>query len=82
MKTILAAGVVLLAATTVSFAQSQPNFGPNAPSTGDSFGKPPSGAQPPLSGSAAYNARAHQTRHVRRHVQKRDETTGQGTSQK
>ena len=78
LKTLLATGAVLLAATTVSLAQSQPNYGANAPATGDSFGKPPSGAQPPLSGRAAYKARAH---HARRHVQTR-ETTGQSTSQK
>jgi hypothetical protein len=72
LKTLLAAGAVLLAATTLSLAQSQPNFGANAPATGDSYGKPP------LSGRAAYNARAH---HARRHVQKR-QTTGQSTSQK
>jgi hypothetical protein len=77
-KTLLVAGAVLLAATALSLAQSQPNFGANAPATGDSYGKPPSGAQPPLSGRAAYNARAH---HARRHVQRR-ETTGQSTSQK
>ena len=78
LKTLLAAGAVLPATTTVSLAQSQPNFGANAPATGDSYGKPPSGAQPPLSGRAAYKARAH---HVRRHVQPR-ETTGQSASQK
>ena len=78
LKTLLAAGAVLLAATTISMAQSQPNFGPNAPANGDSFGKPPSGAQPPLNGRAAYRTRVH---HVRRHVQRR-ETTGQSTQEK
>jgi hypothetical protein len=78
LKTLFAASAVLLATSAVSLAQSQPNFGPNAPATGDSFGKPPSGAQPPLSGRAAYRARAH---HARRHVQPR-ETTGQSVPQK
>jgi hypothetical protein len=40
LKTTLAAITVLLSATTVLLAQSMPNYGPNAPSTGDSFGKP------------------------------------------
>jgi hypothetical protein len=46
-RTLLSALAVLAAATTVSFAQSLPNYGPNAPATGDSFGKPPSGTRPP-----------------------------------
>lgn len=78
LKTLLTASAVLLATTAVSLAQSQPNYGPNAPANGDSFGKPPSGAQPPLRGRTAYKARAH---HVRRHVIPR-ETTGQSTPQK
>ena len=53
-KTILAALAVLLSATTVSLAQSMPNYGPNGPATGDSFGKPYSGAQPLRGGSRAY----------------------------
>ena len=47
LKTLVSAFAVLLTATTVSLAQSQPNYGPNAPATGDSFGKPPSGNNPP-----------------------------------
>ncbi|MFY9685488.1 MAG: hypothetical protein WAJ88_06785 [Pseudolabrys sp.] len=46
-KTLFTASAILLGATTVSFAQSLPNYGPNAPSTGDSFGKPPSGTRSP-----------------------------------
>jgi hypothetical protein len=46
-RTLLSALAVLVAATTVSFAQSMPNYGPNAPATGDSLGKPPSGTRPP-----------------------------------
>ena len=46
LKTIFAASALLLGATTFAFAQSLPNYGPNAPANGDSFGKPYSGAQP------------------------------------
>jgi hypothetical protein len=42
LKTLLAAGAILLSATTVSLAQSQPNCGPNAP-FGDTFGTVPTG---------------------------------------
>jgi hypothetical protein len=39
MKAFVFTAAMLLAATTVSFAQSLPNFGPNAPWYGDSYGK-------------------------------------------
>jgi hypothetical protein len=59
---------------TAAFAQSQPNFGPNAPSRGDSFGQPPTGTHPPLSGARAYAYRVHNSgywhryrRHHHRH---------------
>jgi len=45
--------------TSGALAQSQPNFGPNAPSRGDSYGKPPSGTLPPMSGARAYAYRSH-----------------------
>ena len=61
-KTILAALAVLLSATTVSLAQSMPNYGPNAPATGDSFGKPPSGTNPPGVTRSGRNAYAYQRR--------------------
>ncbi len=54
LKIVIAAFAMLLGATTVSLAQSMPNFGPNAPATGDSFGQPPSGTHPPRSGYRAY----------------------------
>jgi hypothetical protein len=54
---VLSLGLAVCGAS-VAAAQSQPNFGPNAPSHGDSFGQPPSGASPPLSGQRAYRARA------------------------
>lgn len=60
LKIFIAAFTVLLGATGISFAQSLPNYGPNAPATGDSFGKPPSGTHPPGSGHRAYAyQRAH-----------------------
>jgi hypothetical protein len=73
LKSFLAAFAVLLSATTVSFAQSQPNCGANAPGIGDTFGKPNSGT---LSGAAgaercrARTYRRHAHRHYRRHLVK------------
>jgi hypothetical protein len=66
-KTILSAAAVLLSLTTVSLAQSLPNYGPNAPATGDSFGKPYSGAQPLRSGSRAYVYQWRSRHHFHRH---------------
>ncbi|HEY6699516.1 MAG TPA: hypothetical protein VI137_01660 [Pseudolabrys sp.] len=51
MKAIVSAVVVLLGATTFSYSQSLPNYGPNAPATGDSYGKPYSGAKPLRAGA-------------------------------
>ena len=66
VKTLVSALVVLAGATTISYAQSLPNYGPNAPTRGDSYGKPYSGAQPLRSGAHAYAwRRAH--RHVHKH---------------
>jgi len=61
MKTPLLVLTVLVSATTISLAQSLPNYGPNAPATGDSFGKPYSGAKPlhKSSRAYAYHRRAH-----------------------
>jgi hypothetical protein len=69
MKTLSLVAALLLGATAIAAAQSQPNFGPNAPATGDSFGKPPSGAQPPMSGTKAYAYRGgwYHHRHHRRY---------------
>ena len=68
LKAVCAAALLLCAMSAAS-AQSQPNFGPNAPSTGDSFGKPPSGAQSPMSGAKAYAYRGgwYHHRHRRRY---------------
>ncbi len=67
LRTLLSASAVLLSATTVSLAQSLPNYGPNAPATGDSFGKPYSGARPLRQGSHAYayQRRVHHYSHRR-----------------
>ena len=62
---VLAVGLTLAAAP--AFAQSQPNFGPNAPSQGDSFGKPPSGRLHPMSGARAYAYQAHSYHALRWH---------------
>jgi hypothetical protein len=40
LKILLLTLAVLLSATTLSLAQSLPNYGPNAPATGDNFGTP------------------------------------------
>ena len=67
MKTFAAVIVILVSATTVSFAQSLPNYGPNAPAQGDSYGKPYSGARP-LHTNAYRRAYAYQRRaHIRPH---------------
>jgi hypothetical protein len=65
-RTLLSAAAVLVAATTMSFAQSLPNYGPNAPSTGDSFGKPPTGTRSPgvtRSQRSNYPKRVHRKSH-------------------
>jgi hypothetical protein len=66
-KVTLSALAVLLSLTTGSLAQSLPNYGPNAPATGDSFGKPYSGAQPLRSGSRAYAYQWRSRHYVHRH---------------
>ena len=70
-RTLLSALAVLVAATTMSFAQSMPNYGPNAPATGDSFGKPPSGTRPPgvtRSQRSNYPKRVHRHSHQKNYV--------------
>ncbi|HEY7230571.1 MAG TPA: hypothetical protein VH558_09395 [Pseudolabrys sp.] len=69
-RTLFSALAVLVAATTVSFAQSMPNYGPNAPATGDSFGKPPAGTRPPgvtRSQRSNYPKRVHRKSHRNHH---------------
>jgi len=70
MKAFVFTAAMLLAATTVSFAQSLPNFGPNAPWYGDSYGKPVSGTYPPVGYGrygGGYRAYAYQPRFHRYH---------------
>lgn len=55
MKTLLLA-VILVCPASVCFAQSLPNYGPNAPPNADSFGQPPSGAMPPGVPRSGYRA--------------------------
>jgi hypothetical protein len=66
MKTIVLTLAVLLSATAISFAQSLPNFGPNAPSYGDSYGKPVSGTYPPV-GYGGYAYQPYRHYHPRRY---------------
>ena len=69
MKAVVLTFAMLLSATTISFAQSLTNFGPNAPSRGDSYGKPVSGTHPPLQkrGYRAYAYRPYGHSHYRHH---------------
>jgi hypothetical protein len=68
MKTLVLTLAVLLTATTALFAQSLPNFGPNAPSYGDSYGKPVSGTYPPVGyGGYAYQPYRHHLHHRYHH---------------
>jgi hypothetical protein len=55
---ILSVTAALLGGSS-AFAQSLPNYGPNAPIGRDTFGKPPSGTYPPPSGAEAYAYRSH-----------------------
>jgi hypothetical protein len=43
MTKIIMALALLLSATSITLAQSQPNYGPNGPSRGDCYGAPYSG---------------------------------------
>ena len=63
-RTLLSAFAVLVAATTASFAQSLPNYGPNAPASGDSLGKAPSGTRPP---GVTRSQRSNYPKRVHRH---------------
>ncbi|HXX09395.1 MAG TPA: hypothetical protein VEJ43_15185 [Pseudolabrys sp.] len=66
IKGLATAFVLLAALTSVASAQSQPNYGPNAPANADSFGQPPSGAKPPgvpRTGHRAYAYLPHRHYH-------------------
>jgi len=47
VKVFILASAVFVGATTVSLAQSMPNYGPNPPPGADTFGQPPTGYLPP-----------------------------------
>ena len=56
-KSVFFGLAVLVSASSVSMAQSVPNYGPNPPPNTDSFGQVPSGAKPP--GVSRYGHRAY-----------------------
>jgi hypothetical protein len=65
-KFILAVAI-LLSMTAISFGQSQRNYGPNGPATGDTFGEPYSGSAAARRGDwLPYSASYHHHWH-RRH---------------
>ena len=69
-KSVFFGLAVLVSVSSVSMAQSMPNYGPNPPPNTDSFGQVPSGAKPP--GVSRYGHRAYayvpnQHRHHYRH---------------
>ena len=56
-KSVFFGLAVLVSASSISMAQSMPNYGPNPPSNTDRFGQVPSGAKPP--GVSRYGHRAY-----------------------
>jgi hypothetical protein len=72
LKSILVALALALGSSGMSFAQSQPNCGANAPAVGDTFGKIPSGTLSGQRGARRCEAYAsapshHYHHHWRRH---------------
>ena len=63
---VFSLAAALLGASS-AFAQSLPNYGPNAPTGRDTFGAPPSGTHPPPSGAKAYAYRSHSDYWYRHH---------------
>jgi hypothetical protein len=57
LKPVLFALAMVLSASSISLAQSMPNYGPNPPRNADSFGQPPSGTKPP--GVSRYGHRSY-----------------------
>jgi hypothetical protein len=66
LKTLVTACALLVSATAFASAQSLPNYGPNAPANGDSFGKPYSGAQPLREKGSRYSYRHHRAHRTAR----------------
>lgn len=58
---VVLALAIIFSTTAIGFAQSQRNFGPNGPATGDTFGEPYSGSARARHGdwAAAYHHRWH-----------------------
>ena len=68
LKIALLGVAALVAGTSISPAQSLPNYGPNAPANADSFGQPPTGTMPPgvpRHGYRAYGYNRHWHHHYR-----------------
>ena len=66
-KSVFFGLAVLLSASSVSMAQSMPNYGPNPPPNTDSFGQVPSGAKPPGVSRYGHRAYAYVPNQHRRH---------------
>ncbi len=67
LKPVLFALALLLSASSVSMAQSMPNYGPNPPRNTDSFGQVPSGAKPPGVSRYGHRSYAYVPNQHRRH---------------
>lgn len=70
LKSLVTAFAVLLSATTMSFAQSQPNCGAAGPGAGDTYGKPFSGTLASRAGAErcrAWLGGRYSHRYYRRH---------------
>ena len=67
LKSVCFGLAVLVSASSVSMAQSLPNYGPNPPRNIDSFGQPASGAKPPGVSRYGHRAYAYVPNQHRRH---------------
>jgi len=67
LKSVCFGLAVLVSASSVSMAQSLPNYGANPPRNVDSFGQPPSGAKPPGVSRYGHRAYAYVPNQHRRH---------------
>ena len=80
LKMIVSAITLLVSATTFASAQSLPNYGPNAPANGDSFGKPYSGAQPLREKGSRYSYQHHRAHHRTARSSSQSQTEGAAPS--
>jgi hypothetical protein len=67
LKSVCFGFAVLVSASSVSMAQSLPNYGPNPPPNTDSFGQLASGAKPPGVSRYGHRAYAYVPNQHRRH---------------